>query len=63
MIATVAFLAAEGMFEGALMSDMCAAAVCEGTQEIFLWPQARFKCVKFVCGIWCRSEEGLEEVE
>ena len=61
MIATVVLLAEERVFKGMLMSDMGAAMVCKGVQQILVRAGAGFEDMKLVGSKWGRSQEGAEE--
>ena len=61
MIATVVFFAKECMFEGMLVGDVQAAAMCEGTRQVFVRTGAWFKDVEFVGSEGGSSQEGAKE--
>ena len=61
MIATVRFFAEERVQEDMLMGDVRFAAMHERTGEILVSTGAWVEFMEFVGGVWCRSEEGVEE--
>ena len=61
MIATVMFFTEECVFEGVLVGNVWATAMCEGAREIFVWARAGLEDVEFVGCERGGSQERVEE--